>query len=526
MTRTTKPTSPVRPSNADPVDAWLDVLVTMLAIPKPDRQRVRDELEDHLRSRIDDLLIHGMTEPQALQKAVAELGETADLARQLTHAHRPPRTRRFAMHGLIIALAGTLVALGFNNLSSTASSVSSTIVAVESQPALSRKLIPVRDRTIGEVLEAFRTQADRPVMIHWPLLTDIGLDRDTPIDLDTDALSMEMILKLLSERTEPSIQNSMELLDAGDVIEVGLRSQFDQRTMQRKTFDAARLIDYGVTSSSSRDVSGARSRSGSFSVSEGVRGVAMLLEEHISPDDWISKGGSLAQYSIIGSTIIVTAPERIQQEVAAMIGELTAIHKHSQMEAEAAARSRMQVLAKSYEGLESEYASLFMEWERIALETPGAAAERGQNIVTEFKMRDLSERMQSVRLRQASVRAIHEELVREWGISEQLSNSASLESPGGNPRVSGGVVHFFANDSDQSIPLTLGGGESIRISQILASQGYGDEDSASLYVYFQPAGTTKDKLYRTSVQQVLTVPKADRVVRAGDRVQVSSQLLP
>jgi hypothetical protein len=88
------------------------------------------------------------------------------------------------------------------------------------------------------------------------------------------------------------------------------------------------------------------------------------------------------------------------------------------------------------------------------------------------------------------------------------------------------VVHFFANDSDQSIPLTLGGGESIRISQILASQGYGDEDSASLYVYFQPAGTTKDKLYRTSVQQVLTVPKADRVVRAGDRVQVSSQLLP
>lgn len=526
MTRTTKPASPVRPSNADPVDAWLDVLVAMLSIPKPDRQRVRDELEDHLRSRIDDLLIHGMTEPQALQKAVAELGETADLARQLTHAHRPPRTRRYAMHGLIIALAGTLVALGFNNLSPTARSASSTIGAVESQPALSRQLIPVRDRTIGEVLEAFRAQADRPVMIHWPLLTDIGLDRDTPIDLDTDALSMDMILKLLSERTEPSIQNSMELLDAGDVIEIGLRSQFDQRTMQRKTFDAARLIDYGVTSSSSRDVSGARSRSGSLSVSEGVRGVAMLLEEHISPDDWISKGGSLAQYSIIGSTIIVTAPERIQQQVAAMIGELTAIQERARMEAETAARSRAYFLAKSYETLDGEFAALFAEWERIVIDTPGAALDRNQSIVTEFKMRDLSERMQIIRLRQASLRSIHDDLAREWGIGEQLSTSSSLESPGANSSASGGVVHFFATDSNQSVPLTLGGSKSLRMSQILASQGYGDEKSHSLYVYLQPAGTTKDKLYRTSVQQVMTLPDADRVVGAGDRVQVSSQFRP
>ena len=47
------------PSSRDAIDSWLDVLVSMLNLPGSQRDQVRDELEDHLRSRVDDLLIMG-----------------------------------------------------------------------------------------------------------------------------------------------------------------------------------------------------------------------------------------------------------------------------------------------------------------------------------------------------------------------------------------------------------------------------------------------------------------------------------
>lgn len=127
----------VKPSAPDSVETWLDMLVSMLALPKPERERVRDELEDHLRSRIDDLLITGLTEPEALHKAASELGETADLARQLTRAHGPKRKRTYAMHAALFALAGSIAAVGIMTISPTTGTRQSpnAAIVVSDKPA-------------------------------------------------------------------------------------------------------------------------------------------------------------------------------------------------------------------------------------------------------------------------------------------------------------------------------------------------------------------------------------------------------
>jgi len=101
--------TPVEPSRRDAVEDWLTLFVRMLGLPASETEAVRDELEDHLRSRVDDLLITGVSEPEAVRRAVAELGETATLAQGFRNARRTPR-RRTAMYALF-AIAGSALVL-------------------------------------------------------------------------------------------------------------------------------------------------------------------------------------------------------------------------------------------------------------------------------------------------------------------------------------------------------------------------------------------------------------------------------
>ena len=112
----------VTPSNRDSIASWLDVLTSMLSLPEGQREQVRDELEDHLRSRVDDLLITGTPEPEAIRIAVAELGETAELAKLISHAHTRSNPRRRMMNIALItaAIAGLSIGgISWNNAGGT-----------------------------------------------------------------------------------------------------------------------------------------------------------------------------------------------------------------------------------------------------------------------------------------------------------------------------------------------------------------------------------------------------------------------
>ena len=101
----------VEPSRRDPITEWLDLFETLVGLPKADRHAIRAELEDHLRTRVDDLLITGLTEAEAAREAVTELGETLELARAVRTATRTNR-RRFIMHATIIGACGAAITVG------------------------------------------------------------------------------------------------------------------------------------------------------------------------------------------------------------------------------------------------------------------------------------------------------------------------------------------------------------------------------------------------------------------------------
>jgi hypothetical protein len=104
------------PSTRDAVSDWLDVFTSLLALPPAQAQAIRDELEDHLRSRVEDLLIAGQTEGDAVRIAVEEIGQTAQLAARFTAAHNHTNARRWNMSGTLAIVAGSVLALSTGSL--------------------------------------------------------------------------------------------------------------------------------------------------------------------------------------------------------------------------------------------------------------------------------------------------------------------------------------------------------------------------------------------------------------------------
>jgi len=104
----TKPSESVETSARDPIADWLAVFARTLAVPKAEAREILDELEDHLRTRVDDLLIAGLSEAEATRRAVGELGETVALAKGFREA-RTHRRRRLVMQLVTVSAAATAV---------------------------------------------------------------------------------------------------------------------------------------------------------------------------------------------------------------------------------------------------------------------------------------------------------------------------------------------------------------------------------------------------------------------------------
>lgn len=146
------------PTSRDAIESWLDVLVSMLNLPPSQRTQVRDELEDHLRSRVDDLLIMGKTEPAAIQTAIHELGETAELAKLISNASRTRTTfRRFAMNATFFVLAGSILTASVSMMMPTSTIRTHTIIEAPIKaaqlPAPTRQKFAIENSNTDRVLE-------------------------------------------------------------------------------------------------------------------------------------------------------------------------------------------------------------------------------------------------------------------------------------------------------------------------------------------------------------------------------------
>lgn len=301
----------------DPVASWLNVLMGMLRVPARQARAIRDELEAHLRDRIDDLLLSGRGEAEAARVAIAELGEAAALAARFRDVNTSSRRRRI-MNVSVLMLAGgaavmSLVALNQGGRPAPFAEYAASAAPAEPADDLSgvRVTVEVRERPLEEVFEMLGQAAGRPVHIHWPSLESVWIQRDTPVTLSVREGTFERVFGLLAEQVADDDQSRPDYRATDGTIWIATRNHIDLTEM--------RLVSYDLTPV----VEGIREADGDDRPSlELIGEIKRTLMALVGPAGWVENGGNTATMTSVGRRLFVKAPPRYHEQIRWILGQL------------------------------------------------------------------------------------------------------------------------------------------------------------------------------------------------------------
>ncbi len=321
MIRRFAPTAAIeRRPDIDPatsIESWLVVFGRLLQLPDATKQAIRDELDQHLRERVRDLVLTGESESDALHLAIEELGSAAELARRFKTASRP-NPRRLIMYCTIIGIgaaslvtAGMLVSSGVQN---PAAVYYNPPVGVDERVELAEVSISVafEETRLDQVFDYFAKVVESDLIAYWCVMEECGISREKPVTirLDRKRPLSQVIALVLESAAEPG----WPVLDwrYGDgLMEFSTRDYFDRREVRLATFDVAGILEdlenqYVIHREASTEK------------------LCGLIFEYVAPDAWTANGGSVAHLTVVGTTMLIRAPQRFHAEVEWILAQLSA----------------------------------------------------------------------------------------------------------------------------------------------------------------------------------------------------------
>ncbi|MCA9290813.1 MAG: hypothetical protein KDA25_06770, partial [Phycisphaerales bacterium] len=269
---------------------------------------IRDELADHLDARIDDLVAAGRSTADARDRAIAELGDAAAVARRFTHAARSSRRRRFMQ---FTALGLTAVAaLTAGVVTFTPDPVAAPTAIFQPPPASDAGVDvfaddPVefnRTFTLATFNDLLAHLAARPVVVHWSELADVGVSPDDELDLGVVHLPASTALRLVREELHRRTGATIDWRVEEDVIEVGFRETFDRQHTRLVAYDIRRTIDQ-VAAREELDALSAADR------------ITDVLHDMVEPDQWRDRGGDVANLQSANGVLLIDAPDRMHERI-------------------------------------------------------------------------------------------------------------------------------------------------------------------------------------------------------------------
>lgn len=300
-------------SQTDSIDTWLAVLTRFLDVSAAQRDAIRDEIDAHLRERVRDLMITGRSEPEAINTAISELGEVADLARRFSHASKS-RTRRTIMNAAVLAFGAISVATATVFIGGPQPTRSNVAIYESTPPAKANPNSALDDKTakvdfkadsLENVLRFLAASAGLDLVLDTHALAEQGVELDEEINLTlTKPQPVSQILKLVSEHSRQPFAWRVN----GAMLEVATSSVFDRREIVLASFDVRNVLDLIWQTTNDGDAAAARLES--------------LMMEYVEPDAWYSNGGNLGTLSIVGGKMFVKAPSRFHQPIQWILAQL------------------------------------------------------------------------------------------------------------------------------------------------------------------------------------------------------------
>lgn len=440
------------------------------------------------------------------------------------------------MHALLIALTGTVVALGVNTMRPNAAALPAVSASHPDTPAASRTIedvlaiavqVPVGGKaTVQDLLHRFAGELGLPLAIDPDALAQLGVDPEHEVAFDADhpaTATLSGVLRRLQElsgHSTASLASEIRLTAAVLDSELVVTSRYtlDRLTTTRRVYPLARFTDDPSDASQARDA---------------YEQLLHAVMEHVLPDHWHDRGGDLATATVLGSSLIVTAPERVHEQVGALLDEL-----HDQRVDQAAQRAAsiasqqasaadqhqlvMDRLKHEYARASSSYLEAMSELNRLRRERNELMVQPAQQandekdlgphldrIDAEIRSFELQSEEQGARMRYLRSRLIASEY--EHLFSEMpSSHQPPVALPPQAMRLEGAVRH----PGDFEIPV-----DGINLRRFIAAAG-GLADSRSIQsgrIHIQRDGT----LFATVKVEDLSGEGGLIELRAGDRVVVS-----
>ncbi|QOI99737.1 MAG: hypothetical protein HRU70_04280 [Phycisphaeraceae bacterium] len=299
----------------DSVSAWLDVVVTLSGLPGDESRDVRDELEDHLRTRSRELMLGGMSENDAARTAIAEIGDAATLAKGLrgAKARKPRRTvmawTTIGVVGVAAATAGILAVKAPGD-PMVRTSVYAPATSPDAEKVRAVKIAATPDMTFGEFFQGLGKAAGMPVVVHWPQLHALAHSSDgpeiaavEPLGVEFAPLSLIPALDLLNDSLNLTPDNRVEWRLVEGTILFASTAYFDRLETSLVTYDLGSL-PATLASGEHRD------------------SVGEMIPRVVEPTLWADHGGDRATLTVFAGRLFVKAPRRVHDQIEWVLSEI------------------------------------------------------------------------------------------------------------------------------------------------------------------------------------------------------------
>lgn len=267
-------------------ERFLDDLCRSLKLRRSQRAAIREELEDHFESCVDDLIAEGMSRADAVREAVREFGDAVNLAQRFGRIGRE-RTwiMRSALAASIVAASAVvtsfLIPADTRNVFAPQGVVADdaqdrAAAAVARGPAsgIAVRVDPESDRPVNArirarlaesipelafadtpleaALEQFAELAGVNVHVAWPALEESAVERDTPVKLKLRDVALGDALQLLLELAGGSDAQLAYWIQGG-VLRISTREDMSRRAVVT-LYDCRDIVSASLTRSERREL--------------------------------------------------------------------------------------------------------------------------------------------------------------------------------------------------------------------------------------------------------------------------------
>lgn len=280
--------------------AWLGLFGALSGLSRRERADVEEELSDHLRERVRELMVRGLDEHEAVRAAIEELGGAAEMAARFRSVTANSR-RRLAMNLSMLGLAGAAAVLSVVAVLQPGvgggPSVYTPPGAVQTAGPLSKVIdLEFTNVPAAEVFRYLGETAGLDVNAHWADLESQGLGRDFAISVAAKRVPVGASIGLIADSCCPNLDYRL----TERTLEIASREYFDRRESVLASYDLEPASARGAASDE----------------------VIKVVESLVEPNGWRDNGGDIASVYVLGNRMFVEAPPRYHEKIKWILSEL------------------------------------------------------------------------------------------------------------------------------------------------------------------------------------------------------------